>query len=348
MKGWENMSKKKDLLIEIKDLKTYYFTDEGIVKAVNGVDYYIEKGKILCVVGESGCGKSVTARSILQLINKPGKIVSGDINFYKDDDTIINIAKLNPRGKKIREIRGKEISMIFQEPMTSLSPIHTIGNQIMENISTHLKLSEEEVREKAILALRQVGIPKPETRLDVYPFQLSGGMRQRAMIAMALACRPDLLIADEPTTALDVTTQANILDLIKGLQEELQMAVLFITHDLGVVAEIADNVAVMYLGEIVEFGDVFSVMEKPKHPYTKALLESIPKLEAEGGEKLSAIKGMVPHPFNRPVGCTFHPRCEEVIPGVCDQVIPSKTELEGERMVRCLHYEKKEGGVDKA
>lgn len=332
------MDKKKDVLLKINQLKTYFFDEEGVVKAVDGVNLSIKKSKILCLVGESGCGKSVTARSILQLIHKPGKIISGEINFLLKDN-IIDIAQLNPNGKKIKEIRGNQISMIFQEPMTSLSPLHTIGNQIIETILLHFNLDKTEAREKAITALHHVGIPKPEERLNTYPFELSGGMRQRVMIAMALSCRPELLIADEPTTALDVTTQANILDLIKSLQDDFGMSVLFITHDLGVVAEIADEVAVMYLGKIVEYGDVFSVFKSPKHPYTKALMHSIPKVETTKKQKLVSIKGMVPHPLNRPIGCPFHPRCDEIDSEICAQEMPEEIILQDSRKVRCFHYD---------
>lgn len=327
-----------EVLLEVRDLRTHFFTDEGVVKAVDGVDFTIPKGKTLCVVGESGCGKSITARSILQIVDPPGRIVGGDILFHAAADKTVDLAKLDSRGREIRSIRGKEIAMIFQEPMSSLSPVHTIGNQITEAVLLHLTKDKKEARERAIEALRRVGIPKAETRLDNYTFQLSGGMRQRAMIAMALACEPKLLIADEPTTALDVTTQANILDLIKELQEDLGMAVMFITHDLGVVAEVADEVVVMYLGEVVERGDVDAIFHDPKHPYTKALLESIPKLGLERRARLASIRGMVPHPFARPSGCTFHTRCDAFMPGLCDRTVPPVTRLAEGREVRCLLY----------
>ena len=325
-------------LIEVKGLKTHFFTDEGIVRSVDGVDFTIPRGKTLCVVGESGCGKSVTARSILQIVDHPGKIVAGDILFHPEAGQTVDLAKLNPLGKEIRRIRGREIAMIFQEPMSSLSPVHTIGNQITEAVLLHLTKDKKEARERAIEALRRVGIPKAETRLDTYTFQLSGGMRQRAMIAMALACEPKLLIADEPTTALDVTTQANILDLFKELQEDLGMAVMFITHDLGVVAEIADEVVVMYLGEVVERGDVDTIFHDSKHPYTRALLESIPKLGLRGRARLKSIRGMVPHPFNRPSGCTFHTRCDAFMPRTCDCLVPPNEHLAERRDVKCLLY----------
>ena len=333
-------------LLEIKGLKTQFFLDEGTVKAVDGVDFEVQRQKTLCIVGESGCGKSVTAHSILQIVTWPGRIVEGEILFqrstYRSSTSlvaeILDLAAMNPRGREIRAIRGKEIAMIFQEPMTSLSPVHTIGSQITEAILLHLPLSKEEARERSIALLRRVGIPKPEERIEAYTFQLSGGMRQRAMIAMSLACNPSLLIADEPTTALDVTTQAQILDLMLELQEEFGMTIIFITHDLGVVAEIADDVVVMYLGWVVERGDVDSIFHDPKHPYTRALLRSIPKVGLRARERLDTIRGMVPGPYNRPMGCLFHPRCDEFLPGICDRIVPSRVPLGDGREVRCLLY----------
>jgi peptide/nickel transport system ATP-binding protein len=326
-------------LLEVKGLRTHFFTDEGIVRAVDGVDFDIERGETVCVVGESGCGKSVTARSILQIVDPPGRVVAGQILLHRNGSgEVIDLAALDPRGKAIRRIRGKDIGMIFQEPMTSLSPLHTIGDQITEAIRLHLPLSPAGARARTIELLRRVGIPKPEQRVDAYPFQLSGGMRQRAMIAMGLACDPSLLIADEPTTALDVTTQAQILDLIAELQRELGMAVLLITHDLGVVAEMADRVVVMYLGSVAERGSVDAIFHDPKHPYTQALLRSIPKVGVGVRERLATIRGSVPPPFNRPTGCTFHPRCERAMAGRCDRIVPGRTALEADREVRCLLY----------
>ncbi|MBC8254857.1 MAG: ABC transporter ATP-binding protein, partial [Ardenticatenia bacterium] len=286
------------------------------------------------------------AHSILQIVTWPGRIVEGEILFqhstYRSSTSsvaeILDLAAMNPRGREIRAIRGKEIAMIFQEPMMSLSPVHTIGSQIMEAILLHLPLSKKEARERSIALLRRVGIPNPEERNEAYTFQLSGGMRQRAMIAMSLACNPSLLIADEPTTALDVTTQAQILDLMLELQEEFGMTIIFITHDLGVVAEIADDVVVMYLGWVVERGDVDSIFHDPKHPYTRALLRSIPKVGVRARERLDTIRGMVPGPYNRPTGCLFHPRCDEFLPGICDRIVPSRVPLRDGREVRCLLY----------
>jgi peptide/nickel transport system ATP-binding protein len=325
-------------LIEIDNLHTHFFTDDGVVRAVDGVSFNIPRGKTICVVGESGCGKSITARSILQVVDPPGRIVAGDIHFYPDADSKVNIAQLKPNSKEIRAIRGKDITMIFQEPMTSLSPLYTIGNQIVEALRWHLPISKKEARQRAIDALAKVGIPRPSELIDAYTFELSGGMRQRAMIAMALVCEPMLLIADEPTTALDVTTQANILDLIRELQRDMGMSVMFITHDLGVVAEIADEVAVMYLGTIVEQGSVEAIFKDPKHPYTRALLNSIPKLVPTARQRLDAVRGSVPHPLNRPKGCPFHERCDYAVAGVCDSEDPPLITLKGQHEVRCVLY----------
>jgi oligopeptide/dipeptide ABC transporter ATP-binding protein len=329
-------------LLEVKDLKIHFFTDEGVVKAVDGVDMTIQRGKTLCLVGESGCGKSVASRAFLQIIRSPGKLISGQMLFHRPSENgstpnIIDLAKLNPKGSEIRKIRGKEIAMIFQEPMTSLSLMHTIGNQIMENILLHEDVTKKEAREHAVEMLRLVGIPKPDRLVDEYPFRLSGGMRQRAMIAMALSCSPTMLIADEPTTALDVTTQAQILDLMLHLQQDYGMTLLFITHDLGVVAEIADDVAVMYLGRIVERSDAITVFNTPKHPYTQALLRSIPKISRKR-EELDPIKGMVPSPYRRPAGCPFNPRCTQAMPQ-CRHIIPQTTWLNETHSVSCLLYE---------
>jgi peptide/nickel transport system ATP-binding protein len=332
-----------DTLLEVRDLKTHFPLDEGLVKAIDGVDFSVQKGKTLCIVGESGCGKSMTARSILQIVQSPGRIVEGEILFRRPGMSgkpgeVVDLARMDPKGSEIREIRGKEISMIFQEPMTSLSPVHTIGNQIGEVVRIHESVSKDEARARAIDVLKRVGIPRAEERVDTYPFQLSGGMRQRSMIAMALACTPALLIADEPTTALDVTTQAQILDLMRGLQRELDMAMMFITHDLGVVAEIADEVVVMYLGLVVERGTVDEIFHDPKHPYTKALLRSIPRLGQVRQKRLDSIKGMVPSNFDRPTGCPFHTRCESFIPGTCDVILPQPIPLGDRRDVRCVLY----------
>ena len=320
-----------DALLEIKNLKTYFYTDEGISRAVGGVDLVINRGEILGVIGESGSGKSVTALSVIRLVAiPPGKIVSGEIWFEGK-----NLLEMSL--DEIRRIRGNKISMIFQEPMTSLNPVLTIGNQIIENIVTHQKLNKPLARERAIEMLKLVGIPSPEKRVDEYPHQLSGGMRQRAMIAMALSCRPKLLIADEPTTALDVTIQAQILELIRKMRKEIGMAVMMITHDLAVIAEVADNVAVAYGGKVMEYGDVISIFKDPLHPYTKALYNSIPRITDSKKRRLEVIEGIVPNPLDLPEGCSFHPRCK-FARQICKQMDPELVAL-GARRVRCLMYD---------
>ncbi len=324
-------------LLEVNDLAVHFFTDEGVVRAVDGIDFTMTRGRTLCLVGESGCGKSVASRTFLNIVRSPGRIVRGEINYRANGSGSIDIAKLNPRGEDIRRIRGREIAMIFQEPMTSLSMMHTVGDQLAEAILIHEQITEEEARERVKVMLGRVGLPRPERTIDEYPFRLSGGMRQRVMIAMALLCGPNLLVADEPTTALDVTTQAQIIDLIRDLQVQFDMAVLYITHDLGVVAEVADDVAVMYLGRIVEYGSANTIFHNPKHPYTRALLRSIPRIEMNRTE-LSPIKGMVPSPFKRPGGCPFHSRCDSAM-AICRERVPRNTQLDETHRVRCLLYE---------
>jgi oligopeptide/dipeptide ABC transporter ATP-binding protein len=331
-------------LLEVTGLKTYFFLDEGVVKAVEGANFAIQPGSTTGIVGESGCGKSVTAFSILQLVDSPGRIVDGQILWrHRGLDSqateIVDLAKLDPRGRKIRAVRGGEISMIFQEPMVSLSPVHTVGFQIVEAINQHYSLSKAEARGRAIELLNKVGIPQPQERIDAYPFQLSGGMRQRAMIAMALSCNPALLIADEPTTALDVTTQAQILELMLSLQHELGMAIMLITHNLGVVAEMCEQVIVMYLGEVVEQAPVDALFHDPLHPYTQALLRSIPVLGQSKLGRLDPIEGMVPDPYNRPQGCAFHPRCAKWVAGRCNQAPIPLVERKDGRAVRCVLYQ---------
>jgi len=324
-------------LIEVNGLKTYFYTEDGVVRAVDGVDFTIEPEKTLGVVGESGCGKSVTALSIMGLVQMPpGKIEEGEILFHQDGK-VTDLTKLNPKGKEYRSIRGDQIAMIFQEPMTSLNPVYTIGNQIMEAIILHQHLNKKQAREKAIEMLRAVGIPVPEQRVDEYPHQLSGGMRQRAMIAMALSCNPSLLIADEPTTALDVTIQAQVLDLMNDLRKEFKTAIQFITHDLGVIADMADDVVVMYLGKIVEGSDVREVFHNPKHPYTQGLMNSIPSL-ASKKERLTPIKGVVPDPFDVPAGCGFEPRCPHAME-ICKTKVPPLKEVAPGHTVACWLYE---------
>ena len=322
-------------LLSVRNLKTYFVADEGITKAVDGVSLDVSTGRTLGIVGESGCGKSVTALSILRIVDDPGRIVDGEILLYRDDGTAVDLVKQRPNGKFMRSVRGGEIGLVFQEPMTSFSPVHTIGNQLIEAMRLHDRLTKSEAREKATDLLGMVGIPRPASTLDQYSWELSGGLRQRAMIAHALAPDPKLLIADEPTTALDVTTQAQILDLMMSLQEERSMAIMLITHDLGVIAETADEVVVMYLGREVERGSVENIFYDPQHPYTRALLRSIPALDAVPKIKLPAITGSVPHPFNRPSGCSFHPRCPEAIEGLCSTDEPSTWVPSEGREVAC-------------
>ncbi len=335
-----SVEKGGDILLEVKNLQTYFYTEDGVVKAVDGVDFYIREGETLGMVGESGCGKSVTALSIMRLVpNPPGKIVGGEIIFRGED-------LLKKSEAEMRKIRGNKISMIFQEPMTSLNPVYTIGDQIVEAIVLHQKLSKQEALKKAIEMLSLVGIPEPAKRVRQYPHELSGGMRQRAMIAMALSCNPDLLIADEPTTALDVTIQAQILELIKQLKEEFKMAVLMITHDLGVIAEVSDRVVVMYAGKAVEASDVYTMFKDPKHPYTIGLYNSLPKIIGGRKKRLESIEGVVPIPINLPPGCRFANRCKHTM-DICREKEPELEPYEGNNnhLVRCWLYSKKKNEV---
>ncbi len=330
-------------ILEVRNLRTYFHLQEGTLKAVDGVDLTIEPGQTVGVIGESGSGKSVTAQSILQIVTTPGAIESGEIILRRSDGSLIDLAQLNPRSKEIRAIRGAEISMVFQEPMTSLSPVHTIGSQIVEAIQLHITRDKQKAKSLALDMINRVGISNPAQRFDEYPHQLSGGMRQRAMIAMALSCSPSLLIADEPTTALDVTVQAQILELMKELQIEFGMAVMYITHDLGVIAEIADVVNVMYLGRVVERASTIELFKNPLHPYTQRLLHSIPRLGRRGQERLAAIRGSVPVPMNPPPQCGFASRCDDFIAGRCDAAVPSLVHMGNDHFVRCyLHSEESE------
>ena len=308
-------------LLEISGLKTVFPTDDGIVNAVNDVSFSIARGQTVGVVGESGCGKSITGLSLLQLVPSPGRIEAGEILFYRnsDSDEPLDIAQVPPKSELIRKIRGNEIAIIFQEPMTSLNPVYTVGNQIAEAVALHEQVNKKTARERAIEMLTRVGIPAPNQRVDEYPHQLSGGMRQRVMIAMALCCSPALLIADEPTTALDVTIQAQVLGLMQELQAEMGMAIMLITHDLGVIADIADEVVVMYSGRVVEKGSVDDIFYNPLHPYTQGLLKSIPVLGRTVQKTLPSIPGTVPHPLALPAGCSFQPRCPERMPE-CEQM----------------------------
>ena len=306
-----------DNVLELDGLQVYFYTEEGEVRAVDGVSFKMKRGKVMALVGESGCGKSVTSYSVLRLIQKPGKTMGGTITFHPREGDSVDVTALDEKSEALFDLRGGKISMIFQEPMTALSPVHTVGNQICEAILLHQDVTPQQARERAIEMLSKVGIPGAEQRIDQYPFEMSGGMRQRVVIAMALVCDPELLIADEPTTALDVTIQAQILKLMKDLQADLGTSVLLITHDLGVVAQAADEVAVMYLGRVVERSDVRTIMKKPRHPYTIGLLESLPSVSMDQAE-LPSIKGSVPSLAEIPSGCPFHPRCEFHKPGVCD------------------------------
>ncbi len=323
----------KEPILKVQNLKTYFYTEDGEIKAVDGVDFEVYAGETLGIVGESGCGKSVTSLSILRILDEKGKIVDGSILFNGTDLTKI------PE-EAMRKIRGKDIAMIFQEPMVALNPVFTIGEQIVEAIVLHQQVDEKTAHRMAIDLLRKVGIPEPEKRVNQYPHELSGGMRQRAMIAMALSCKPKILIADEPTTALDVTIQAQIMELMKELQEEYGMSIILITHDMGIIAENADRVAVMYAGKVVEYTDVKTLFNDPKHPYTWGLLHAIPRLDIEQA-RLYNIPGTVPNPLNFPSGCRFHPRCE-FREGRCSVEQPELIEVASNHYVRCFFWEKVE------
>ncbi len=346
-------------LLEVSNLKTVFPTDSGLVHAVNDVSFSIDRGKTVGIVGESGCGKSVTGLSLLQLVPNPGRIEAGEMLFYRDEtEDPLDIVQISPRSELMRKIRGNEIAIIFQEPMTSLNPVYTVGDQIAEAIVLHqeqkrsllerigLQKTPNWAREQAIEMLTRVGIPAPEQRVDEYPHQLSGGMRQRVMIAMALCCAPTLLIADEPTTALDVTIQAQVLTLMQELQAEFGMAIMLITHDLGIIADMADKVVVMYAGRVVETGTVDDIFYNPLHPYTRGLLNSIPNLKGNQDKTLTSIPGTVPHPLALPNGCSFQPRCDEQIP-VCEQmpelnIIDHTQDIQTDNAchaVRCWLYE---------
>jgi peptide/nickel transport system ATP-binding protein len=327
-------------LLEVKDLGISFKTDEGIITAVDGVNFTVNRGQTLGIVGESGSGKSVSTQAIVRLLPKNAIIdKNSSIELYRKDGEIVEITQLKPNGREIREIRGGEVALIFQEPMSSFSPVYTVGNQIMEAILTHRPVNKKEAQEIGIDLLDRVGIPNPRQRFTQYPFELSGGMRQRAMIAVALSSNPSLLIADEPTTALDGTIQAQVLELMKELQEEFGMAIRFITHNLGVIAQIADEIAVMYLGGIVERGSRREIFHNPKHPYTVNLLHAIPRIGRGEGQRLVAIEGQVPSPLDRPPGCRFHTRCHEMIAGRCNVDVPKITKVGQNHTVNCFLYE---------
>jgi oligopeptide/dipeptide ABC transporter ATP-binding protein len=337
------MNQQTKPLLSIRDLKVHFFMDEGVVKAVDGISLDVYPGQVFGIVGESGCGKSVTMKALLRIVEPPGRIVAGEMLLRRPPKNgeitdFVDLARLNPRGQEMRDIRGGEIALIPQEPMAAFSPVHTVGNQIMEAIRLHQEVNQREARKIALQQFRDVGIPAPEQRLDEYSWQLSGGLRQRAMIAMALSCNPLILVADEPTTAVDVTTQAQVLRLLRRLQEERNSAIIFITHDLGVIAQMADFVTVMYLGLVMEQGSVDDIFHNPKHPYTKALLESIPSLHTTPRVDLPTISGSIPHPFNRPAGCPFYPRCTKFMPGKCDKHTPALLPVSENQKVSCFLY----------
>ena len=326
-------------LLSVRDLVVEFRLDQGTIRAIDKVSLDLQAGRVLGVVGESGCGKSVTARAILGILDPPGRVVSGRILLDPGSTKEQDLAQLSNDSRALREVRGQRIGLIFQEPMTALSNHYTVGNQLMEAVRAHRKaMSKAEAREKVVQLLAEVGIPRPESRVDAYPFQLSGGLRQRVGIAMALAGDPDILIADEPTTALDVTTQAQILLLLRRLQRDKQIVLMLITHDMGVIAQMADDVAVMYLGSVVERASVRSVFKAPRHPYTRALLRSVPSIRATPRERLASIGGAVPHPARRPTGCPFHPRCPEVIEGRCATTSPVPVSA-GKDGAACFHAE---------
>ncbi len=333
----------KTYLMQVKNLQISWHLDKALIPIVCGLNFSLEPGKVLALVGESGCGKSVTSLSLLRLLAKELKIVEGEILFNgADGDKTVDIAKLNPRGREIQEIRGGMASMIFQEPMSSFSPLYTIGHQIMEVIQQHKKNTKEEARATTIKLLQKVGLADPEKAVDRFPGEFSGGMRQRAMIAKALSCDPQLLIADEPTTALDVTIQAQILDLMNEVKAEFGTSIIFISHDLGVVGQIADDVAIMYMGSIVEKGTVKEIFKYPKHPYTMKLLDAIPRLgNLEDRKRLEPIRGSVPTLFSRPKGCAFHDRCDYFMKGLCDESFPGLRKISEDQQVACHLY--KEG-----
>ena len=325
-------------VISVKNIKTYFYSENRCNRAVNGVSFEVKRGRTLCVVGESGCGKSVTASSIMQLLPRLARIEEGQIIYHSEEKGDIEIQKLKRNGKEMRELRGKDIAMIFQDPMTALNPVFKVGDQIAENIMQHEKISKKEAKARALELLTQMGIPEPEKRINQYPHEFSGGMRQRAVIALAMSCNPKVLLADEPTTALDVTIQAQIFELMDMLKREHNTAIMLITHDMGVVSELADDVLVMYMGNVIESGTAREVLKNPKHPYTKALLASIPVLGRGKEQELNPIRGMTPNPYNRPKGCQFEPRCDFACEK-CKECMPDETMLEGTHMVRCHNWE---------
>lgn len=329
---------KRNLILKVANLKTRFWVDKKVVNAVNGVNFELERGKTLCIVGESGCGKSVTAHSIMQLLPKTGFIEDGSVEYFPTERETIRLTDYKRISKTIREIRGRDIAMIFQDPMTSLNPVYTIGSQIAENLRKHEKISKKDAKSRVIKLLQDLGIPEAEKRYDDYPHQFSGGMRQRVMIAIAMVCNPKILIADEPTTALDVTIQAQILDLMRSMQREHGTSVILITHNMGIVAEIADHVAVMYMGRVVEYGTIEQVFTKPLHPYTKAMMRSVPVLGMPKDQDLETIEGSTPDASVVFTGCEFANRCNYAM-GLCRNRFPVDTVMEDSHRVRCLLFE---------
>ena len=330
----------RDNVIDVRNLQVEFRTSLGVVRAVNGVSFGVARGKTLGIVGESGCGKSVTAFAIMQLVANPGVITGGEIVLRAREKAPVNLLTYDPNGDDMRSVRGRHVGMIFQEPMTALNPCYTIGNQIAEGILLHRTSDPAKADAMALDILTRVGLPSPSRLMTTYPHQLSGGMRQRAMIALALSCEPDLLLADEPTTALDVTTQALILDVMRELQDDIGMSIMFVTHNLGVVAQMCDEVAVMYLGRVVEQAPVEELFDSPRHPYTRALMRSIPQLGAARKGRLEVIQGSVPGQFTKVPGCAFHPRCPDMIPGLCDVQSPRLLAANDDALVSCfLHHE---------
>jgi len=335
-------------ILSVRGLKTHFAMDEGVVRAVDGVSFDLHPGEIVGIVGESGCGKSVTMKSVMRLVQRPGRIVGGEIRYRRpardgEEALDVDLAQLPGRGRAIRRIRGGDIALIPQEPMASFSPLHSIGDQIVEAILLHQNVGKREARRIAIEKLSEVGMPNPQQRFDAFSWQLSGGLRQRAIIALALSCNPSILVADEPTTAIDVTTQAQVLELLKKLQRDHGSSIVFITHDLGVIAQLADHVVVMYLGRVMEQGPARDIFHAPRHPYTRALLESVPSLHAEARVALPTVSGSIPHPLHRPSGCPFHPRCPDAMPGRCDVDMPALVSVDGGSPVACfLHHDEAE------
>jgi len=327
-------------ILQIKNLKVEFGLDEGQLCALDGIELSLEKGSTLGVIGESGCGKSMLARSILRMIPQPGRIAAGEILFCSDGNKPVDLCKLDPHGDEIRKLRGKEISIVFQEPMTALSPVHTIGFQIMEMVRLHFRCRKSEAKRRTIEILCKVGIPDPASRFDAYAAELSGGLRQRVLIAMALCCNPSLVLADEPTTALDPTVKGQILELLNDLQRKFNLTIIYISHDLGAVSGIAGRIMVMYAGQAVEYADKQEIFDKPLHPYTQGLLKSIPVLGKKRHEPLDTIKGIVPVPIDMPDACSFYDRCPKAMPGKCDLKTPPMFDLGSSRQVRCYLYEK--------